>query len=277
MTTPARPGRDAVKTPQPNRDSVRMIRDVPLQEGDWAVECSNPGWFLKVHPSEFGKPASNPAYSYFREQQPAPAAVKGEPVRLWFHKNGGIMDRTPIVLGWPANPRYFIECDSTGTPLPAPETSAGEPTEDDFPEERKATAKYFEGLTQPAESGAREWEALADLLNDFDLALLKRGFSADSELRAAVCAVNNAAVAIDDGREVQGRGWRPIESAPLDGSRVWLTDGKNRWIAFLDKSNPYGGNSPFWASCMLWTMGCGDPVAWHPIVLPPPPAGEGRV
>lgn len=54
------------KPEQPAPGDVRMIRDVPLREGDWAVECSNPGHFLKVHPSEFGMPATNPAYSYFR-------------------------------------------------------------------------------------------------------------------------------------------------------------------------------------------------------------------
>ena len=51
----------------PDRDKLRMIRDVALQEGDWAVECSNPGVFLKVHPDQFGQIASGPAYSFFRE------------------------------------------------------------------------------------------------------------------------------------------------------------------------------------------------------------------
>ena len=54
------------KPEQPDKDTVKGIRDVPLQDGDWAVECTNPGHFLKVHPSEFGKMASNPAYSYYR-------------------------------------------------------------------------------------------------------------------------------------------------------------------------------------------------------------------
>ena len=53
--------------PQPDRDKLRMIRDVALQEGDWAVECTNPGRFLKVHPDQFGQIASGPAYSFFRE------------------------------------------------------------------------------------------------------------------------------------------------------------------------------------------------------------------
>ncbi len=58
----------SVKAEQPDRESVRMIRDVPLQEGDLAVECSNPGHFLKVHPDVFGKIANHPAYSYFRKK-----------------------------------------------------------------------------------------------------------------------------------------------------------------------------------------------------------------
>jgi hypothetical protein len=67
------------KAKQPNKDSVHEIRDVLLKEGDWAVECSNPGHFLKVHPSEFGKPASSPAYSYFRPIESADLSDEGDP------------------------------------------------------------------------------------------------------------------------------------------------------------------------------------------------------
>lgn len=54
---------------EPDKDSVRQIRDVPLQEGDWAVLCTDPGHFLRVHSTEFGKLANHPAYSYFRAKE----------------------------------------------------------------------------------------------------------------------------------------------------------------------------------------------------------------
>lgn len=50
----------------PLKGAVVMIRDVPLQEGDWAVAGVGDGAFLRVHPDLYGKMASNPAYSYFR-------------------------------------------------------------------------------------------------------------------------------------------------------------------------------------------------------------------
>lgn len=62
---------------QPDKDSVIAIRDIPLREGDWAVDCFNPGHFLKVHPNQFGKLASNPAYSFYRPKEP-PAAPQRE-------------------------------------------------------------------------------------------------------------------------------------------------------------------------------------------------------
>jgi hypothetical protein len=52
----------------PTADNVKSFRDEPLREGDFAVECSNPGNFLKVHPNVFGQMANHPAYSYFRKK-----------------------------------------------------------------------------------------------------------------------------------------------------------------------------------------------------------------
>lgn len=52
---------------QPDPATLSVLHPgVRLQTGDWAVECSNPGHFLKVHPDQFGKFADHPAYSYFR-------------------------------------------------------------------------------------------------------------------------------------------------------------------------------------------------------------------
>lgn len=50
----------------PLKGTTRMIRDVPLQAGDWAVAGIGDGALLRVHPNLYGKMASNPAYSYFR-------------------------------------------------------------------------------------------------------------------------------------------------------------------------------------------------------------------
>ena len=66
--------------PDPTTLSV-LHHGVRLQAGDWAVECSNPGHFLKVHPDQFGKFADHPAYSYFRPKTYAEAVDAGELIR----------------------------------------------------------------------------------------------------------------------------------------------------------------------------------------------------
>lgn len=66
---------------QPDPATLTTIRDVPLQKGDWAVECSNPGHFLKVHSAIFGHYANNPQYSYFRPKTYVEAVDAGELIR----------------------------------------------------------------------------------------------------------------------------------------------------------------------------------------------------
>jgi len=64
--------------PLPPKERLREIRNVPLQEGDLAVDCSNPGVFLRVHPNAIGKSANHSDFSYFREIE----AVRDEPATL---------------------------------------------------------------------------------------------------------------------------------------------------------------------------------------------------
>ena len=75
---------------QPQRDNLTMIHNVPLQEGDWAVYYSNPGHFLRIHPSKFGKLANDPAYSFFRQNAYMHAPGIGEAVGLKVDRSCGL-------------------------------------------------------------------------------------------------------------------------------------------------------------------------------------------
>lgn len=61
--------------------------------------------------------------------------------------------------------------------------------------------------------------------------------------------------------------WQPIESAPMDGTEVWLTDGKYK-------------RSGYWAKRVnAWSMDiAGGPIApptqWAPLPLPYAPTTE---
>lgn len=80
--------------------------------------------------------------------------------------------------------------------------------------------------------------------------------------------------------------WKPIESAPKDGTRVLVSNGKYVVIAYWN-TEPLiwedGGNNT--QAC--WTvfepddfyyawhlLGDGGPTSWQPVPLPPPPESE---
>lgn len=87
-----------------------------------------------------------------------------------------------------------------------------------------------------------------------------------------------------------GEGWRPIETAPRDGTRLLLWDSKREvavsgcWHHEAGRDDP-GGHEPSWSwwvsdnDTIMWDDGPDDkPTFWTPFTLPPAPsiAGEGR-
>lgn len=71
--------------------------------------------------------------------------------------------------------------------------------------------------------------------------------------------------------------WRPIETAPKDGTAIWVTDGSraegasftnDRWVKNTGTTIPWVGSDDYGGLEDLWD----EPTHWQP--LPTPPSGR---
>lgn len=91
-------------------------------------------------------------------------------------------------------------------------------------------------------------------------------------------AGNFASVTIDGQHWVRAPEWQPIETAPKDGSSIWLWNGREMIVGWWETARPFPGSSHFndWCSGHE-TAGIYDagftrvygPTHWMPLPTPP--------